>query len=68
MSIKTINKLYRLTNPETYLWTTAKSRAKKTGREFTITKYDIKIPTICPVLGIPIIVDVGQGRFVPVFG
>lgn len=62
MSSRNNNKMYRLLNPETYLWTTAKARAKKLGKEFNITKYDIAIPTVCPVLGIPIVVDVGKGR------
>jgi len=42
--------------------TSAKARSKKNGLEFTITKHDIKIPSICPVLGIPIIVSPGTGR------
>ena len=39
-------------NPEQYLVTIAKSRAKKRGIEFNITKNDIIIPTHCPILGI----------------
>lgn len=29
----------------------AKERTKKKGREFTITKDDIVIPKVCPILG-----------------
>ncbi len=43
-------------NPERYLWRTAKRRAKKFGREFTISQNDIKIPKFCPVLNIPLII------------
>lgn len=62
MSSKVSNKLYRINNPETYLWTTAKARAKKLGIAFNITKYDIVIPNFCPILGIPIVLNVGNGR------
>ena len=35
------------------LWSRAKFRAKQKGREFNITKEDIVIPDICPLLGTP---------------
>jgi hypothetical protein len=60
MSVR--NKLYRTLNPEAYLWTTAKARAKKTGREFTIKRSDVVIPAVCPILGIPLVVSPGSGR------
>lgn len=41
-------------NPEAYLWRSAKKRAALIGVEFTLTKEDIKIPTHCPVLGVPL--------------
>jgi hypothetical protein len=34
------------------LYMNAKARSKKTGLEFSITRDDIKIPDVCPVLGI----------------
>lgn len=39
----------------------AKCRAKRGGIIFDITKEDIKIPTHCPILGIPIKRNVGSG-------
>lgn len=35
--------------------TTAKARAKKAGIEFTITEADVRIPALCPALGIPLV-------------
>jgi hypothetical protein len=42
------------------LYSAAKQRAQKKGIPFTITKEDIIIPDVCPILGIPIIA--GKGR------
>jgi len=36
------------------MWHAAKCRAKRLGIPFTITRDDIVIPSVCPVLGIPI--------------
>jgi hypothetical protein len=44
----------RLRNPEAYLCTIAKHRAKKKGLDFNITKGDFKVPPFCPILGIPL--------------
>jgi hypothetical protein len=33
----------------------AKRRARDSGLEFAITRLDIQIPVVCPVLGIPLI-------------
>ncbi len=41
--------------PEYRLFTTAKNRAKKFDREFTIELSDIVIPDICPVFKVPMI-------------
>ena len=41
-------------NREKYLVYSAKSRAKKHGIPFDLTIEDVKIPTVCPILGIPI--------------
>lgn len=39
----------------------AKSRAKKKGLEFSLTKDDIEIPETCPIFGIPIKRNDGSG-------
>ena len=52
----------RLNNPERYMHSRAKSRAKKRGTEFNIDKSDIDIPIICPILGIPIIKEYKKGK------
>jgi hypothetical protein len=53
---------YKAENPEKILWKTAKMRAKKQGVPFDITIEDIgKIPSTCPVLGIPMIIGKGVG-------
>lgn len=44
----------RRENPKQSLLCSAKERAKQNGLEFTLTEDDIKIPSICPVLGIKI--------------
>ena len=41
-------------NHEYHLWLAAKRRAKATGTEFSLTLDSIKIPDVCPVLGIPL--------------
>jgi len=45
------------------LWRSAKQRAKKQNKEFTISVDDIKIPTYCPILGIPLIINKKQHKF-----
>jgi len=42
-------------NPHKSMWHGAKSRAKAKGLPFNITSQDIIIPTLCPVLKIPLI-------------
>lgn len=41
--------------PEYALWSSAKERAAKYGREFSIEVLDIVIPEVCPILGIPLV-------------
>lgn len=43
-----------LRKPELTMFSRAKHRAKRKSLEFTIKKEDIKIPEICPILGIKI--------------
>ena len=46
---------YRKNKPLKYLFNLAKRRAKKKHLEFTIVLTDLgEVPTICPLLGIPI--------------
>lgn len=52
--VKEYNRQYRLDNPERYMFRCAANNAQQSGREFTIELEDIKIPKVCPVLGIPI--------------
>ena len=53
-------KQYRLENPETLMLHGAKNRSKKAGLAFDLELGDIKIPTRCPLLGIPLIVGGGH--------
>lgn len=45
-----------LEDPRVSMLTDAKKRAKSKGLEFSLELADISIPSVCPVLGIPIIV------------
>jgi hypothetical protein len=38
-------------DPQHYLWYVARTRSRQNGAEFTITKEDIIIPKLCPILG-----------------
>lgn len=40
----------------------AKDRAKKRGLEFSITKADVVLPEFCPILGIKLEFNSGQGH------
>jgi predicted Zn-ribbon and HTH transcriptional regulator len=53
------NYKWRKDNPEAYMLHSAKCRAKKLGWEFNLTVEDIKIPSNCPVLGIPLFIRQG---------
>ena len=44
----------RLANIEKYIWRVARERAAKYGIEFTIQISDVIVPSICPLLEIPI--------------
>lgn len=46
--------------PEGRLWMCARQRARKRGVEFSISPSDIRIPSLCPLLGIPIVVSTTQ--------
>jgi len=53
----------RRSNPVTLMLKDARKRARKGNLLFTITKNDVKIPDICPILGVPLVV--GNGMFGP---
>jgi hypothetical protein len=45
-------KVWFINDPQHYLWYVARTRSRKKGTEFTITKEDIIIPEKCPILEI----------------
>jgi hypothetical protein len=49
-------------NPVPMMFYAARSRAKRDGIPFTITQKDIAIPSHCPILGIPLAVNTGNGK------
>jgi predicted DNA binding CopG/RHH family protein len=50
---------WRTRHPERDLITRAKKRAKAKGLPFNLQEFDIVIPRICPILGIPIFMGEG---------
>lgn len=55
-------KEYIENNIPSYLLRVAKSRAKKRGTDFSLTKEDIYVPTHCPILGIKLEVNSNLGK------
>lgn len=53
----------RETSPEVFLLSGAKTRASKRGLEFDLVLEDIKVPAVCPLLEIPLVI--GQGKVAP---
>lgn len=45
---------YKENDIQTYLWKSARSRAKQRGEEFSIDPEDIMVPDRCPILNIPL--------------
>jgi hypothetical protein len=58
---KCANKQYIDLDAREKIFRSAKARAKKKGREFSITVEDVVIPDKCPVLGIPLRCATGEG-------
>lgn len=50
---------WKMKDPAKALYQGRKSDAKKRGIEFTLTIEDVVIPETCPILGIPIVADIG---------
>jgi hypothetical protein len=51
-------------NPKRYVYhmfKRAEKRAKEKNIPFTISKDDINIPHVCPILGIPLVIGQGKG-------
>ena len=47
---------YRLEHPEAYMISQARKHARKLGIEFALEASDIVIPSVCPVLKIPLVI------------
>jgi hypothetical protein len=48
------------TTPEYKMWSGAKARARKKNLEFAISVDDVKIPAMCPLLGVPLVRKSGK--------
>lgn len=55
------SKEYYRNNPEKWLLTRARSRAKTLGLEFNLEVSDIPIPKLCPILGIELLPVLSKG-------
>lgn len=55
-----VYKRIKTSNPERIMYSSAKARAKKRGFDFSIDLADIIIPSVCRILGIPLIVNIGK--------
>lgn len=60
---RTARAKYRQRNPARIMWYNARRRAAHLGLSFDISITDIKIPAVCPVLGVPL--TVGHGAPTP---
>ena len=55
-------KVWRASNPQKEMLLRTRNRAKRKGFAFNITLDDLgKIPEVCPILGIPLKINVGSG-------
>lgn len=58
----TYHKRWQEKNPESYLLTVARHRAKLRNIEFSLEKDDFTVPKYCPILGIEIQFSSGKGN------
>jgi hypothetical protein len=56
------SRMYKEKNPSKVLFNSAKRRAKDKNFEFNIEETDINIPTVCPILDVPIIKVYTEGK------
>jgi len=56
------SKMYKERNPGKVLFNSAKRRAKDKNFKFDIEETDINIPTVCPILDIPILKVYTEGK------
>tara|TARA_R110000822_G_scaffold44462_10_gene119260 strand:- start:1361 stop:1720 length:360 start_codon:yes stop_codon:yes gene_type:complete len=54
--------MWNKNNIESRLCTLAKRRARDKGLEFTLTKKDVELPEYCPLIGIKLKSNIGNGR------
>lgn len=54
------SKSMRSRDPIRYLLNQVRYRAKKTGKEFDLTKEELYVPEFCPILGIPLFFTEGK--------
>ena len=60
-SVKYVQKYFR-THPEKYILNRAKQSAKAKNIEFNLEVSDIIIPKVCPLLGIKLELNLGEGK------
>lgn len=62
---KEYQRQYFKDNPDRYLYWSVKGRARKLGLPFNLELEDLVIPTVCPILGLPLARNTGQKRPAP---
>ncbi len=53
---------FKQSQPEKVLWFSAASRAKKANLDFNLEISDITVPSVCPILGIPLVTHMNDGH------
>lgn len=55
------NRQRRANDPHFEMFSAARRRAKRRGTVFSLTRDDVPIPLVCPILGIPLVRKKGKG-------